>query len=68
MIHVIPLNDKIIHTADCECCKAFLDPDGIWIHHAADKREQYERQGKNGKPWQLCAEDDATGLLVPIDG
>lgn len=68
MIHVIPLHDKITHVANCECCHAYLDPGGIWIHHAADKREQYERQGAIGKGWQLCGEDYATGKLVPIDG
>jgi len=71
VIHVIPLGDKIPHTADCRCCNPYMDPGGIWIHHSVDNREQYERQGKTtnrDKPWQLCREDEATGELIPIEG
>jgi len=50
-IHIIPIGDKIEHRADYDCCGAYLDPDGMWIHHSADKREQFERQGSNGKQW-----------------
>lgn len=67
MIHVIPVDDKVEHTSDCSCCNAHLDADGFWIHHSADKREQFERNGKIGKPWQLMWEDAATGQLVPLE-
>ena len=66
MIHILPLNDLIEHTADCECCNPFLDDGGVWIHHSADKREQYERQGKTGGGWTICYEDEVTGLLIPL--
>ena len=69
MVHVVPLNDKIEHRPDCKCCNAFLDVDGFWIHHRADKREQYERQGnpQKGKPWQLMWEDEATETWAPLE-
>jgi len=67
MVHVIPINDKVVHRADCECCNAYLDPDGIWIHHSADKREQYERQGNVGEGWVLMWEDETTRTLTPLD-
>jgi hypothetical protein len=66
MLHVIPLDDKIEHTPDCSCCNAHLDVDGFYIHHAVDKREQYERQGKKGKPWCNMWHDEATGEWGPL--
>lgn len=67
MIHVIPYDDLIEHTSDCECCVPFLDPDRFWIHHAKDKREQFERNGDIRKPWQVCYEDEITGALIPLE-
>ncbi len=59
-IHVVPIDDTILHTADCECCQPILDPDGFWIHNSADKREQYERQGHrdDSKEWGLMCENE----------
>ena len=67
MIHIVPINDTITHAPDCKCCDAYFDMDGMWIHHSADKREQFERQGKVGKPWQTMWEDQATGEWEPIE-
>lgn len=65
MIHVVPVGDKVEHDASCKCCDAFLDPDGFWIHHAADKREQYERHGEEGGGWILKWEEN--GLLEDLE-
>lgn len=46
-IHVVPLNDLREHVASTDCwCKPTEDawPD-VWVHHAMDKREEYE-EGK----------------------
>lgn len=67
MIHIIPIDDKIKHTPDCKCCGAYLDVDGMWIHHSADKREQYERQGKTSKPWQTMWHDEANNEWGPLE-
>lgn len=66
-IHVIPIDDQIEHRADCECCTAYPDGYGLWIHHSADKREQYERNGDLGKGWIVAKKDEQTGQLIPID-
>ena len=65
-IHIIPVDDKIQHVASCECCDAHLDEDGMWIHHAKDKREQFERQGNKGKPWQTLWADE-NDELSPLE-
>ncbi len=45
-LHVIPDNDFVAHDLDilCDCCP-FEDDDmpELWIHNAADKREEYEK-------------------------
>jgi hypothetical protein len=66
IIHVIPLGDSVRHTADCQCCNAFIGDNGLRVHHSADGREQRERHGENGNPWGLYDEDEVTGLLVFI--
>jgi hypothetical protein len=51
-VHVVPLEDLVEHVASGACCGAFLcEEEGILIHHSADKREQFERQGVADKPW-----------------
>jgi len=65
-IHVIPIDDQIKHRADCECCTAYPDGYGLWIHHSADKREQYERGGNLGKGWLVAKKDEETGELKPV--
>ena len=41
--HVIPLDDLSNHTFDEQClCDPELNEDGVIIHNAYDKREQYE--------------------------
>lgn len=65
-IHVVPIEDQIEHRADCECCTAYTDSHGMWIHHSADKREQYERNGHLGKGWAVMKKDPATERLVPV--
>lgn len=44
-IHVIPLNDLREHTCAPDCwCKPTLDEsDPIYVHHAMDRREEYEQ-------------------------
>ena len=41
--HVIPLDDlrPHDHMPDCWCGPRY--DDGIWVHNAADRREEYER-------------------------
>lgn len=64
LIHVVPVNDTIPHRIDLKCCDAYVDVDGLAIHHAYDKRECYERVGRIGKGWQLCREEGKE--LVPL--
>lgn len=44
--HIIPTGDIRYHKADPTCwCgpnEDFEDP-GIWVHHAMDRRDEYER-------------------------
>ncbi len=53
MIHIVPTDDTIEHRPDGTCCNPHVDEDGLVIHHSADKREQYERSGVVGKPWEI---------------
>jgi hypothetical protein len=53
VIHVVPHDDLIEHRPDGGRCGAFLNPEGVVVHHSADKREQLERQGVKGKGWVL---------------
>lgn len=40
-VHIIPLNDKIIHSPVVECeCQPQLDHDNIRIHNALDGRQK----------------------------
>ena len=46
MLHVIPLNDYIMHYAHEDCpCSPFDDGEGSMVHHALDGRERLEREG-----------------------
>ena len=46
MLHVIPLNDHIMHYAHKDCpCDPFDDGEGSMVHHSIDGREKLERQG-----------------------
>ena len=47
-LHVVPLNDLREHIAsqDCWCKPTEDDVDDVWIHHAMDKREEYEEGRK----------------------
>lgn len=68
MIHVVPINDTIPHRVDRTCCDAYLDVDGVVIHHARDKRECYERVGHIGPHgWQVCREENGELVEVPSD-
>ena len=41
-IHIVPVNDLREHATSPQCwCKPTLD-DGVFIHHAMDRRELYE--------------------------
>lgn len=48
-IHVIPLDDERLHCAQdtCSCAPLFeqLCAHGLYLHHAWDLREKYERLG-----------------------
>ena len=45
-LHVIPLNDGMIHCAQESChCSPTPDGAGVVIHHAQDCREALERNG-----------------------
>ena len=47
--HVVPLNDLREHTTSTECwCQPIEDYEcpGVWVHHAMDEREQYEKGRK----------------------
>ena len=44
--HIVPIDDLKDHAADPSCwCKPSEDAEdpGIWVHHAMDQREEYER-------------------------
>lgn len=44
--HIIPAGDIDLHRADPTCwCSPEEDPEdpGIWVHHAMDRRDEYER-------------------------
>lgn len=44
--HIIPMDDLKDHHADPLCwCRPLEDTEdpGIWVHNAADRREEYER-------------------------
>ena len=49
VLHVVPLNDLREHAASKDCwCHPTEDgeyPD-IWVHHAMDRREEYEEGRK----------------------
>lgn len=60
-IHVIPLNDDIMHHASPKClCQPLNDPESttVYVHHAFDNREAQERQGNpvKGKGWTNIGE------------
>lgn len=40
--HVIPLNDLRPHTTERCWCRP-TDDEGLWVHHAMDRREEIER-------------------------
>jgi hypothetical protein len=45
-IHVVPVNDLRDHYASIDCwCKPTEDAEwpNVWVHHAMDKREEYEQ-------------------------
>lgn len=45
--HLLPAHDERGHICDKHCqCGPWLD-DGIWIHNAADGREQHEHEIKH---------------------
>jgi len=44
--HIVPVGDLRDHDADPDCwCGPTEDDEdpGIWVHHAMDKREEYEQ-------------------------
>jgi len=44
--HIVPVYDLRDHAADPDCwCNPTEDGEdpGIWVHHAMDKRDEYER-------------------------
>ena len=48
-LHVVPINDLREHVASKDCwCKPTEDDqvDDVWIHHAMDGREEYEKGRK----------------------
>jgi len=70
LIHVVPADDLIPHSADMECCGAFINHDGLCIHNAYDRRECYERVGFIGLPgWKLQREEgvDLVDLVGPSE-
>jgi hypothetical protein len=59
-VHVVPLNDTVVHHRSGRCCMAFFrEEKGVMTHHPADKREQFERQGTvdPAKPWGVLFPD-----------
>jgi hypothetical protein len=65
-IHVVPIDDTFPHRADMTCCDAYIDADGLVIHHAHDKRECYERGGYiGGGGWGLQLEDNGRLIDLP---
>ena len=40
--HVVPLGDLKEHELSEACWCEPDEDDGVWVHHAADKRELYE--------------------------
>lgn len=57
-VHVVPLNDLIDHIQSGDCCGAFFCPEEqIMVHHSADKRERFERQGVTDQPWGVFLHD-----------
>lgn len=59
-IHIIPLGDVQLHSAQaiCWCHPLNTGEDDLWIHHAADTREAHERVNgeKCSDGWALIAE------------
>jgi hypothetical protein len=43
--HVVPLNDLREHTYSDHCWCTPYEDDGVWVHRAMDRREEYE-EGK----------------------
>ena len=44
--HVIPVNDEHMHDPSPLCiCQPLNQWDTLFVHHAADLREKWERQG-----------------------
>lgn len=46
--HIIPIDDLREHELHADCwCNPDEDDDeyGIWVHHALDRREEYETDG-----------------------
>lgn len=41
--HVCPINDARPHLVARECWCRPNDDDGVWVHHAADRREVKEK-------------------------
>lgn len=56
-IHVIPVgHPEPLHTAGAECwCSPLKESERLYIHHAKDGREKWERQGiiDQDKKWVL---------------
>lgn len=57
-IHVIPLGDTALHSAQQKCwCHPKEVKSGVWLHNAHDCREAKERAGiVTGKHWSHIAE------------
>ena len=57
--HVVPLDDEREHDLSLACWCQPLEDGWTIIHHAADCREKYERQGMStGKQWAVILEDE----------
>ena len=59
MLHVIPLNDQIMHYTHEDCpCSPFDDGEGSMVHHALDGRERLERAGiaTQGYGWVIVGD------------
>jgi hypothetical protein len=47
--HVVPIDDFRPHCEMPSCWCSPTDDDGVWVHHAMDRREFYENgEAKNG--------------------
>ena len=44
--HVTPIDDLKPHEFNAECWCRPTDDDGVWVHHAMDRREEYEEGRK----------------------